>query len=64
MVSLPIPINDIKFINIIVYFRHALRKPIKYSFKLLDNTRIEEIRNKISSIVLIAPHLLIPTHYK
>ena len=62
MLSLPIPIIDTKFIHIIVHFRAPTRKPIKYSFKLPDNTTIQDIINKVSKIVLIPPHLLIPAH--
>lgn len=62
MISLPIPTLDVKYLHIIVHFRHPCRKPIKYSFQLPDQTIIQDIIFKVSKLVYIPPHLLIPAH--
>ena len=62
MLSLPIPVVDTKFLHIVVHFRSPMRKPIKYSFKLPDSTTIQDIINRVSKVVLIPPHLLVPAH--
>ncbi|ETO06801.1 ubiquitin specific peptidase 15 [Reticulomyxa filosa] len=62
MLSLPIPeISDI-FLNVIVHYYHPYRKPVRYNFRLTQNTNIRGVVRRVSHLTGIAPHLLVPAH--
>ena len=62
MVSLPIPTFDAKFIHIIVFFYNAVKKPVKYSLRLGDQTTIEHVLGEVAKLTGIERQLLVPCH--